>query len=133
MTQYITTAIALGAKQGGADDKKKATTSAVLFFSVSTAFLVGTFAMYTWLTRLRVYKEVVDPVVFVVEESEEEDEDTPAGEHGHLLAVQVESQLKTEVSIWNVAKLNVSYNFSVAYVFIITLVSLRSSSVRPRR
>lgn len=129
LTQYITTSIALGAKRGTStgddaeDMRKRATTSAFLFFSVSTAFLVFAFLLYRWLTRLRVYKEVVDPVTFVVEESEEEEDSPEPGEHGHLLAVQVESQLKSDVSILNVARVNMSYNFAVAYVFIITLVS----------
>lgn len=130
------------------DDKDKmlreASTSAFWFFSLSTGFLVFTYATYLWLTKLPIYHEVVHPHLAPstaveeneeaeIEEAEEEERSDDEGanpmsgrmtESGHLLAVHVESQVKdADLSVLGVAKLNLFYNLAVGYVFIVTLVS----------
>ncbi|KIO29462.1 hypothetical protein M407DRAFT_227571 [Tulasnella calospora MUT 4182] len=129
------------------DDEKdrmlrEASTSAFWFFSLSTAFLLFTYATYLWLTKLPIYHEVVHPHLAPstaveeneeaeIEEAEEEERSDDEGAHpmsasmtesGQLLAVHVESQVKdADVSILGVAKLNLLYNIAVGYVFIVTL------------
>lgn len=146
------------------DDEKdrmlrEASTSAFWFFSLSTAFLLFTYATYLWLTKLPIYHEVVHPHLAPstaveeneeaeIEEAEEEERSDDEGAHpmsasmtesGHLLAVHVESQVKdADVSILGVAKLNLLYNIAVGYVFIVTLsvfppitASIRSTNPVP--
>ncbi|KAG8935879.1 hypothetical protein FRC02_005878 [Tulasnella sp. 418] len=134
--QYITTAIALAAKRKGAEQspgesERHTSMSAFVFFAASTAFIVLTIAVHSWLVTLPVYKEVVKPFEaakagFIVEEEEEDISDQPGPEQAevtdeerHLIGVQV--QVGDRVSAIKVAKMNWMYNVAVAYVFIVTL------------
>jgi solute carrier family 29 (equilibrative nucleoside transporter), member 1/2/3 len=91
--------------------------SAFAFFGLSTLFLLATVAAHAWLVRLPVYKTVV----------------VPFEQHSKLLVDATHrrersrsfsgEQLELQSSRFSrIFKVNATYNFAVAYVFVVTLV-----------
>lgn len=97
---------------------------AFVFFGLASGYMALALAAHSYLLRLPSYHAVVDPIeqrkgLIAEDEAEEPDdlEDEP------FLAHSVDMLVPGTVSIKHIAKVNVVYNFSVAWVFIITLVS----------
>ncbi|KIJ32362.1 hypothetical protein M422DRAFT_184605 [Sphaerobolus stellatus SS14] len=112
-------------KTGGqvvqAEDDEAATRAAFLFFGVSTLFMVLAVILHSWLLTIPAYKVVVIPyesMKGVIGQAEERE-----GLVGHSRNVSQSASIKGSKKnhILEVAKLNIEYNFAVAYTFIITL------------
>ena len=100
-----------------AGEAASAAHAAFVFFEVSTMFLLFTIAAHAWLITMPEYKAVVVPfeankdVIGVDEERE-----ALVGEGN-----DVDRLPHKKGRILGVAKMNIEYNFAVAYVFIVTL------------
>lgn len=112
---------------------------AFVFFGLASAFMALALAAHSYLLRLPSYHAVVDPIeqrkgLIAEDEVETPEEEDLERENEPFLAHSVDMLVPGTVSIKHIAKLNVVYNFSVAWVFIITLVSAPSRpSTSPRR
>ncbi|CAE6506200.1 unnamed protein product [Rhizoctonia solani] len=108
----------------------------IVFFSLSTMFVVVSLGAHTALLRTPEYIEVVqkwdagkvllveEPGVTLYVDEDEEDRDAD-DERQHILpaddlGVEV-PQVKGRVSIWEVAKINKWYNLAVGFCFAVTL------------
>lgn len=102
------------------DESKAASSSAALFFGLSTAFLCATLYASAWLVRLPVYKAVIRPLERVKRAND------GSSNERHDLAHDVPRLLR-------VFKANAPYNFAVAYVFLVTLAVFPpiTASVQP--
>ncbi|KAF8165080.1 nucleoside transporter-domain-containing protein [Crassisporium funariophilum] len=93
--------------------------SAFIFFSLSTLFLVASAVTHTWLTNMPVYQHVAASL--------ERDHKKGQGESGHaderrgLISTGPSDLASDRANTIRVAKLNVTYEVAVAYVFVITL------------
>ncbi|CUA70267.1 Equilibrative nucleoside transporter 2 [Rhizoctonia solani] len=109
----------------------------IVFFSLSTAFVIVSLGAHTALLRTPEYIEIVQKwetgKVLLVEEpgetlyvDEEEENQNTDDEHRRILGsvddlgVEV-PQVKGRVSIWEVAKINKWYNLAVGFCFAVTL------------
>jgi solute carrier family 29 (equilibrative nucleoside transporter), member 1/2/3 len=97
--------------------------SARAFFALSTLFLIVVAFANTWMTRLTVYKTVIarsgtQPSSWTRRVSQE------AGEERAFLAESVAEvpPVNLKKRILDIARRNASYEFAVAYVFMVTLV-----------
>lgn len=139
LVQYITAAVSVVKKiepglappVDDPDHNASASTSAFLFFSVSTLFLAFSLVVHAWLLRLPAFRELQNATKssrisgLYLEEEEEEttaEEVSSPTEDRYLVGVEVPA--KPEVSVWSVAKLNIMYNIAVGYTFVVSLVSL---------
>jgi solute carrier family 29 (equilibrative nucleoside transporter), member 1/2/3 len=86
--------------------------SAFIFFALSTMFYVLSAAAHIQLTRLPAYRDLM-------EQFSQATHSSPSVSH-HVSEIVHE---KKRHQLFRVAKTNAIYNFAVAYVFIITLVS----------
>ena len=92
--------------------------------------MVFTLGAHAFLMRLPAYQAVVRPFEaskgLIVEAEimdEEQGEDGVVYENEPFLSGSIELQVPGQVGILHIAKTNILYNFAVAYVFVITLVS----------
>jgi len=93
-------------------------TSASLFFGLSTIFLIVTMGVHTWMMSLPAYKALIARPRFNSRVSESESTEEIRG----LTSGLPETKKQTgKGQILRLAKLNLPYNFAVAYVFAITL------------
>ncbi|GBE79362.1 hypothetical protein SCP_0205600 [Sparassis crispa] len=97
--------------------------SAAIFFALSTLFLVASAGVHVWMTRLPVYQSVLaqsssSDRMGSIEENDmsESMERLIAEEHNHG-----RRKLDEKPRIFRLAKVNLPYNFAVAYVFAVTL------------
>jgi equilibrative nucleoside transporter 1/2/3 len=111
---------------------------AAVFFGLSTMFVLLGLVSHSTLLRTPEYTEVVQKWeagnVLLVEEPDRQeysDEDNSAHEEeGRRVLSPVDDfgvevpQVKNRVSIWEVAKINKSYNLAVWFCFAVSLVSL---------
>ncbi len=88
------------------DAKSAEARAAALFFGLSTLFLICTLGAQAWLVRLPEYRDVVVSI------EQTKNTDLP----GIVAAPEEKGR------VLRVAKMNVEYEFAVAYVFIVTLV-----------
>lgn len=109
---------------------------AAAFFALSTVFVLLSLIAHSLLLRTPEYTDVVSQWeagnVLLVEEPDRPDysdeEEAGQEEHRSILSpvddfgVEV-PQVKNRVSIWEVAKINKSYNLAVGFCFAVTLVS----------
>ncbi|KAG9034324.1 hypothetical protein FRB95_013360 [Tulasnella sp. JGI-2019a] len=135
VVQYITAAVSVMSKPSSAaldpTANDHASTAAFLFFGISTLFLVLTLVVHGWLVRLPAYIERNKALGnartqgVYVEEEEEEPEGLGQGMAGSAaddrLLVGMEVPATQRVGILSMARLNGAYNFSVCYVFIVSL------------
>ena len=102
---------------GGRDDQAEAL-AARIFFGVSAVFLCITLGSFTWLTRQPLYKSVTSAL-------EQHRRAGVADEHSGLLADNSRSPSSAPNSdIYRVFRQNLVFMFSIAYVFVVTLVSV---------
>lgn len=105
-------------KDGAAEER-----SALIFFTLSTLFLLATTSALAWLTAMPAYKAVVGLLeqrqIHVYSASEDSGDLVSSGRSS------VVSEGRNQ--IWRVAKANITYEVAVAYVFIVTLVSLNAA------
>lgn len=121
LVQYINTALSM--RSGDRDDPSSTTDtgalSAFIFFGLSTAYLIVTLGAHTLLTHTSTYQLVklsfAHPPTKRNTEGDEDESNHPSGS-GPDPVIQVG---KLEI-----AKLNATYNFAIAYVFVVTLVNL---------
>ncbi|KAJ1308563.1 hypothetical protein OPQ81_004262 [Rhizoctonia solani] len=106
----------------------------IIFFGLSTAFVLLSLMAHTALLRTPEYTEFVqkweagkvllveepEGTVYVDEEEEDQDEHRRILSPGDELGVEV-PQVKGRVSIWEVAKINRLYNLAVGFCFAVTL------------
>lgn len=95
--------------------------SAFIFFGLSTLFLLFSLAAHAWLVSMPIYKTVAAPLEHKAITGSTSDE-IQGLVSGHRHEFHDEKK-----RILRVARLNVTYEVAVAYVFIVTLVSTRSS------
>lgn len=95
--------------------------SAFIFFGLSTLFLLFSLAAHAWLVSMPIYKTVAAPLEHKAITGSTTDE-IQGLVSGHRHEFHDEKK-----RIMRVARLNVTYEVAVAYVFIVTLVSTRSS------
>lgn len=100
---------------------------AFIFFGLASGYMVLFLAMHSYLLRLPAYQSVIGSLDqrqgMIVEEEAEDLEDEP------FLGRSIELQAPGSVSIVHVAKSNAIYNLTVAWVFIVTLVSPHAISL----
>jgi len=108
-----------------------ASTSAFLFFTVSTLFLGVTLVVHRWLSQLPALKEMqkvlevsrTSGLYLEADEEEDREREEVVGEDSldetYFPGVQVET--KKQAGLWDIAKSNGLYNIAVAYVFIVSL------------
>ncbi|KAF8913719.1 nucleoside transporter-domain-containing protein [Gymnopilus junonius] len=103
------------ASDGSAEER-----SAYWFFSLSTLFLLFSLVAHTWMIRMPVYQHVAVSL---------ETERKTAGDVGHeeerrgLVSSPNDTSLPSDrQNAIRVARLNISYEVAVAYVFVVTLV-----------
>lgn len=95
--------------------------SAFAFFTLSTLFLVVSAGAHTWLVRMPVYERIAAPLerqkmkTIGMDAHEDERLGLISTGHGNSFAHGRANALR-------VAKLNISYEVAVAYVFVVTLV-----------
>lgn len=94
--------------------------AARLFFGLSSVFLCVTLAAYAWLIRIPEYNAVVRPFEDVKSNRLGNEERNPLrGEDSDAVLAPPEKDFE---QIVRVAKMNSVYEFTVAYVFVVTLV-----------
>ncbi|KAG8888481.1 hypothetical protein FRB98_007610 [Tulasnella sp. 332] len=140
LLQYITAAVSVLGNSNRSESpmtlspniKDHASTAAFLFFSISTLFLAMTLVVHGWLIRLPAYVERQRTLENAKTQGirvEEDEEEEPEEGFGHeaissseeRLLVGVEVPSAGRVGIWSMARLNGMYNFSVCYVFVVSL------------
>ena len=95
--------------------------SAFTFFALSTLFLVVSAGAHTWMVRMPVYEHIAAPLerqknkTIGVDAHEDERLGLISTGHGNSFAHGKANALR-------IAKLNISYEVAVAYVFMVTLV-----------
>ena len=98
---------------------------AFIFFSLAGGCMVLSAVIHAHLRRLPFYHTVVDPFErqkgMIVEE---EVGDGDVRENEPFLARSVELQVPASISVKRMARKNALYNFTVAWVFIVTLASI---------
>lgn len=111
------------------DDGDPAAKSAFVFFGLSTVFLLATTVAHGWLVHMPEYKAVIKP------QGEHHIERRPSySSPVRMLSETLPDPGSPDISrglvtgtekgrIWRVARANAVFEFAVAYVFIITLVS----------
>ena len=95
-----------------AADSEPEEKSAFIFFALSTLFYLVSAATHVWLTRLPAYDKIMAKLAHTSPDLARNPSETINEDKRHQLV--------------RVAKTNAVYNLAVAYVFIITLVSLSS-------
>ncbi|KAF8631194.1 hypothetical protein AX15_002526 [Amanita polypyramis BW_CC] len=90
--------------------------SALMFFSLSTIFLLFCLLVHGWLVRTPLYKSVVGAL-----ENKQLYSGSFGEESGDLVSGEGSDILRDQSRIIDLAKENIIYQFAVAYVFIITL------------
>ena len=122
--QLISAATSLHTSQVGPADGAAETKSARLFFGISASFLVVCGSANAWMTRLPSYRAVVPA-----------DEPRPRRRlsvSADFLSLAPSGSDTDSKAMWDqilrIAQTNIIYELAVAYVFIITLVSLRVAS-----
>ena len=101
----------------GRDDQAEAL-AARIFFGISAVFLCITLGSFTWLTRQPLYKSVTRAL-------EQHHRAGVADEHSGLLVDNSRSPSSAPNSdIYQVFRQNLVFMFSIAYVFVVTLVSV---------
>lgn len=96
--------------------------SALVFFGLSTVFLLFSAGAHAWLIRLPAYKSVVGQFAHIKHVARGE---TDPAEEVPGVVVPAPPQVnpsEKRAQIKRVAKSNIIYNLGVAYVFVITLV-----------
>ena len=103
-----------------ADEVEAETQAAFIFFSLSTVFLIVTILSHAWLVQLPVYKNVVAPF------------ERAKARHSREISTtsSIASIVEDKERVWRLIKTNAIYEFAVAYVFVVTLVSKTSHSLR---
>jgi len=95
--------------------------SAFTFFALSTLFLVFSAGAHAWMLRMPIYEHVVAPLerqqkkIMNVDANEDERLGLVSTDHENSFALEKANALR-------IAKLNISYEVAVAYVFMVTLV-----------
>lgn len=117
--------IATFISEGGIGDGKAEELSARSFFGVSVLFMTLTFVAYMWLTKQPSYKTSVGTLE---RNSKLEDaRDGDAEERLELVSVGKSTPTNEASEAWRVFTANITFMFSVTYVFIVTLVRVASS------
>ena len=94
--------------------------SAFIFFSLSTLFLTATAVLHRWMVRMPVYQDVAA----ALEKRPETLSSSVNHEETQGLMAPHEGNTKNDTSdAFRIAKQNAIYGVTVAYVFVITLVS----------
>jgi solute carrier family 29 (equilibrative nucleoside transporter), member 1/2/3 len=100
--------------------------SSAMFFGLSTLFSVGSLAAYWRVTRTKEYKQIMNSAVLstsFLNDNEDESrplvEETPSSPDYLSISEETEEPMKPIKML----ALNKSLNFSVTFVFIVTLVS----------
>jgi equilibrative nucleoside transporter 1/2/3 len=88
--------------------------SASTFFALSTVFLLFCAAVHGWLARLPTYKIIAAPL---------EQHKTTRGAHQSLTSTRRPELSDEKARILQVAKANITYEVSIACVFVVTIVS----------
>lgn len=132
--QYLSAASSTKSRSSDIEENDDLSVFALVFFGLAGAFMAFVQVSHSYLVRLPAYHAVVTPVAkrrgtIVEEEDPEEDaerdlENEPFLERSATLTRSVNLQVPGKLSIKHIAKVNAVYNFTVAWVFIITLVSL---------
>lgn len=101
------------------EEDKAEVKSAFLFFGLSSLFLLCGIGAHTWMITLPAYKARTAPLERpkISRRSSSADES-----EGLVSGVVHEHPMKNKDRIWRVAKANAIYNFTVFYVFVVTLV-----------
>lgn len=104
-------------KDGEAEER-----SALIFFALSTLFLLATTSALAYLMAMPAYKDVVglfdQRQIHARSFSGDSDERRGLVSSGRCSVVS-----EGQSQIWRVAKANLTYEIAVAYIFIVTLVS----------
>lgn len=95
--------------------------SAFIFFALSTLFLVVTIGVHSWLISLPAYKALARQTAPPVPHRSSGDD---LDEARSFLAPSHAGKSDVKHFMWRLAKTNVEYNLAVAYVFVVSLVSL---------
>jgi equilibrative nucleoside transporter 1/2/3 len=94
--------------------------SAFIFFALSTAFLVVSAGVHTWLIRMPVYKLVA---ASLERKSKKNQADAVQDEeHRELIPSGSTALQSNKANVIRVAKINIVYEVAVAYIFLVTLV-----------
>jgi len=103
--------------------------SAFVFFGISTVYMLCSMGAYRWMKRTPTYKALVGPL----EQQRKVSRRLSIASESQALVSGVSSSPSKDGQgrIWRVAKSNATFNFALAYVFIVTLVGrlLASSSL----
>lgn len=107
------------------DDADAEARAARVFFGVSSLFMGVTLLAYSYLIRMPEYRAVVQPFAKVAAGHSNEEERRPlqSAEDADSDVVPME---KGGSQIFRIAKMNLVYEITTAYVFIITLVRVIS-------
>lgn len=98
--------------------------AARIFFGASAVFLCITLAAYTWLTRQSSYKSATDALERAPCQIEVPDERA-----GLIADGRRNASIESNSHIYQVFRENLIFMFSIAYLFVVTLVSARSMVV----
>lgn len=104
-------AISAYVSDGSAEER-----SAFIFFGLSTMFLIASVVTHGWLISMPVYKTIAAPL-------EQQSKDLRDGGERQGLVSSGPTKFSDEKGrILRIAKANITYEFAVAYVFMVTLV-----------
>lgn len=111
-------------EQPDAETSSSLSLFAFIFFGLASAYIALVLAAHSYLLRLPAYQSVIGSLGqrngMIVEEEAEDHEDL---ENEPFLVQSIELQAPGSISIIRIAKLNTLHNLTVAWVFIVTLVS----------
>lgn len=108
-----------------AAEREAEESSAFIFFSLSTLFLLATALAQRWLMTMPAYRAVAG----ALEPSHKTDADDETREESQGLVGDRNDGPVEKNSILRVAKANLTYEIAVAYVFVVTLVSLHHLAI----
>jgi equilibrative nucleoside transporter 1/2/3 len=125
--QLISATNSLRTSQAGPADGVAEIKSARLFFGISMSFLFVCGAANAWMTRLPSFRAIVpNDKPWILRRSASADPRSPILHvGGHHASVPDPKAIWDRILI--VARRNIVYEFAVAYVYIVTLVSCRAS------
>lgn len=105
--------IQVALKEGSAEEQ-----SALVFFTLSTLFLVACAVAHTWLVRMPIYKTIAAPL----EQHKSINDLGSPHERQPLTSVGRSAFSGGKARMLRIAKTNITYHIAVAYVFVVTLV-----------
>lgn len=117
--QVISSAISIvGKPRTNISDGSTEEQSAFIFFALSTVFLLVSIGVHTWLIRMPVYKLVAAPL----ERKSNTHDAVQEEERRGLIPSRSTTPRSDKANVIRVARINITYEVAVAYVFMATLV-----------